>query len=153
MASIYKPKRCTTYTIACYPQAGGKPVREALGTSDPELAEKMLKKVELLIALEKLHKIPLPQKLLTRFHLPRVEVALPPLAAPTAAAPPPQQEANAVLVQDAPSGDCQVRKAITLYLNFYAQSNAHGLSDKISRLRLFFGSELIDQLDPSSLSD
>jgi integrase len=147
MASIYKPNGCETYTIAYYPQAGCKPVRTALGTTDPELANKMLKKVELLLALEKYHEIPLPQKLLGRFHLPTIEVAPPPLAVlPQPAALPPA--ANAVLVQEALSGDCEVRKAISLYLNFYAEGNAHGLSDKISRLRLFFGSELIEELDP-----
>lgn len=67
MASVYTRKDSKELWLACYPRAGGPFVRTSLETTDAEKAEQILKKIEMLIALERMGDVSIPKKLLAHF--------------------------------------------------------------------------------------
>ena len=144
MATFYKRPDSQQFSVACYPRPGAKLVRASLGTDDPALAEKITRKVEILCELEKLADVPVPEKILASFGCMTVRVER---EAPSSAQPAPVQAA--AVPSPAPGKGGSIPDAIRAYLVLSAVSNVpQATADKISRLRQFFGSALIDSLDP-----
>jgi integrase len=144
MATFYKRPDSQQFSVACYPRPGAKLVRASLGTDDPALAEKITRKVEILCELEKLADVPVPEKILASFACMTVrverEAASTTRPAPVQAVPEPSP---------VPNKGGSIPDAIRAYLVRSAATNVpQATADKISRLRQFFGSALIDSLDP-----
>jgi hypothetical protein len=129
--------------MACYPRPGAKLVRASLGTEDPVLAEKITRKVEILCELEKLADVPVPEKILALFECLTVRIER---ESPSPAQPTPVQ-ATTKSSPAIKSGS--IKDAIRAYLVRSVVSNVpQATADKISRLRQFFGSALVNSLDP-----
>lgn len=139
MASIYNRSDSQDYWLACYPEPGSRLVRASLGTNDRLQAECIRNKIELLIKLNSLRDVELPAVLAAKLGVDGLR---------------PQGSEGTVAggaVEKKPSaGDSdQIRKAVKAYLTRSAGSNvSHALADKVSRLRQFFGSALVNELDP-----
>lgn len=146
MASYYRRPDTKYFSLACYPCPGSKLVRASLGTDDPVLAEKMTRKVEILCELEKLADIPIPEKILAAFSLGSIRSDCERATAPELS--PPQM----VAVAEAPTDTSEsgtIREALVAYMVRSLVCNVpQAQADKISRLRQFFGSDLINSLDP-----
>lgn len=129
MASLYNRDDSKEFWISCYPQPGGRLVRASTSTEDRREAERILQKVELLLALERLKDVPVPANILARLEgLPR--------STPTE--PPPKKEKPDDL-----------RAALRALVTRSAAGNVRAaLVNKLSQLRQFFGSTLIDEIDP-----
>ena len=67
MASIYSRPDSQKLWISFYPRPGAKLVRFGLGSEDRGYAEKVARKVELLVELEKMANIELPTKIFGEF--------------------------------------------------------------------------------------
>ncbi|MBC7979008.1 MAG: tyrosine-type recombinase/integrase [Armatimonadetes bacterium] len=150
MASYYRRPNTKHFSLACYPCPGSKLVRASLGTDDPVLAEKMTRKVEILCELEKLADVPIPEKLLAAFSLSSIRSDC---ERPTPLEPsPPQAVAAVAVAAQAPMDTSEsgtVREALVAYMVRSLVCNVpQAQADKISRLRQFFGSDLINSLDP-----
>jgi len=173
MASIYKRPDSGTYWLSSYPHKGGKLVRVSLGTSDAEQAELVRRKAELLEQVERLGEVQIPEELIRWF------TPLSPTHKPTAALLQPNQASGLTqqlsqpgtdnvpspMIIDPrlsapgtaglqevkiPNGD--LRTALRRYLARSIVGNVPStLNDKIHRFRKFFGSELIDEIDPRPL--
>lgn len=129
MASLYKRDDSKELWLSCYPQPGSRLVRASTATEDRREAERILAKVELLIALERLKDVPVPEKILARLEgLPRSANTEP--------------ESNKEKPQN-------LRPALRAFVTRSAAGNVHAaLNNKLSQLRQFFGSALIDEIDP-----
>ncbi|PTX94898.1 hypothetical protein DB345_11340 [Spartobacteria bacterium LR76] len=129
MASLYHRKDSKELWLACYPQPGSLLVRASTATEDPREAGRIPEKVKLLIALERLKDVPVPEKILARFEgLPRLM---------TIESAPKKEEPN------------NLNPALRAFLTRSAAGNVHAaLNNKLSQLRQFFGSALIDEIDP-----
>lgn len=146
MATFYKRPDSQQFSVACYPRPGAKLVRASLGTDDPALAEKITRKVEILCELEKFANVPVPDKILASFECMTVRIER---EAPSSAQLAPVQAAAVVMPSPAPGKGGSITEAIRAYLVLSVVSNVpQATADKISRLRQFFGSALIDSLDP-----
>jgi integrase len=136
MASIYKRKDSPFYWVAYYPRPGGSVLRESLGTSNRSLAKCQARKIKALQSLQALAHVDIPAEILAQIGIsePASEI----FSTAGAAIPSPDQRPRGPLLE-----------TLRGYLVRAAGSNtpAH-LADKISRLRQFFGSTLIDQVDP-----
>jgi len=142
MASIYQRKDSGLFWLSCYPKQGGPLVRVSLGTEDRDRAEAIHRKVELLEGIERLGDVPIPASLLTRFG------ALTTHAGNGAEKAQGGQNPEKKEISK-PQQKNELREAIRSYLVRSATTNvASALNDKIYRLRKFFGSKLIDELDP-----
>jgi len=142
MASYYQRPETKHYFVSFYPKPGSKIVRTSLGTDDPALAEKATQKIDLLCALERLAKVPLPDKVLGQFSISRLPV---PSGPASAEGPAPTQTPPSASEQSKNT----IKLAIEAYLTRAMVDNVkHAQDDKVSRLRQFFGSELVDSLDP-----
>ncbi len=129
MASLYNRDDSKEYWICCYPQSGGRPARASTSTEDPREAERILEKVKLLVALERMKDVPVPAKILAR---------LEGLPGSTAAEPQPKKEKPDDL-----------RAALRALVTRSAAGNVRAaLNNKLSQLRQFFGSSLINEIDP-----
>ncbi len=130
MASLYHRKDSKELWLACYPSRAACWCVRARRTEDPREAGRILEKVKLMIALERLKDVPVPEKFLARFEgLPRL-----------------------MTIESAP----KKKNRITLLLRYAPSSrvapagNVHAaLNNKLSQLRQFFGSALIDEIDPA----
>lgn len=136
MASIYTRDDSQELWLSCYPQPS-KLVRATLGTDDPKVAEQIRQKVELLIKLERLGDVRVPEKVLAAFAglpmSPRTEAP-----AKAEAEPPAKEENPGALLA-----------ALKAYVTRSATGNVHAsLNNKLSQLRQFFGSALVDTIDP-----
>lgn len=131
MASLYPRTDSKEFWIACYPKPG-KLVRVSSGTEDRRLAERTLRKVELLLELERMQDVPVPEKILSQLEgIPRS----------TPIEPAPENDEGVALLS-----------ALRAYVTRAAAGNVHAsLNNKLSQLRQFFGSELIDLIDPRPL--
>ncbi len=146
MATFYQRPDSKQFSLACYPRPGSKLVRVSLGTDDPALAEKMRRKVEILCELEKFADIQIPGKILSAFSLDRIsdERAVSGSSAPQ---PVKKGEREEVVVVSSGAGD--ISEAIRAYLIRSMATNVpKAVGDKVSRLRQFFGTVLINSLDP-----
>lgn len=144
MASYYKRPETKHFSVAFYPKPGSKLVRASLGTDDPERAETAARKIELLCELERLAHISLPQKVLAEFSLGRIP-ATEDSQCQEGLIPSPAPRQN--FTKSPPKNT--VKEAISAYLVRSVASNVHhAQGDKVSRLRQFFGTELIAALDP-----
>jgi integrase len=143
MATFYKRPDSQQFSVALYPRPGAKLLRASLGTDDPALAEKMTRKVEILCELEKLADIPVPEKILASFECMTVRIER---DSPSSAQPAPVQTTT----KSSPATKSgSIKDAIRAYLVRSVVSNVpQATADKISRLRQFFGSALVDPLDP-----
>lgn len=129
--------------MACYPRPGAKLVRASLGTDDPALAEKITRKVEILCELEKLADVPVPEKILASFECMTVRIER---ESPSPAQPTP---VPAMTKSSPATKSGSIKDAIRAYLVRSVVSNVpQATADKISRLRQFFGSALVNSLDP-----
>jgi len=144
MASYYQRPDSRQFSVSCYPRPGAKLVRAALGTDDPVLAEKVARKVDLLIELERMADVEVPEKILTAFEVLNARVRM--------SNPLPGDESNQLSELNLPVNprvDCPIDEVLQAFLVRSLVSNAdHVTADKISRLRQFFGSERINALDP-----
>jgi integrase len=130
MASIYTRRDSKELWLSCYPKSG-KLVRTTLGTEDRRTAERTLRKVELLLELERLRDVPVPDKILCE---------LEGLPGSKSVEPPPPKDTGENL-----------RAALRAYVTRSAAANVHAsLNNKLSQLRQFFGGELVDSIDPRS---
>lgn len=79
MASYYQRPDSKQFSVSCYPRPGAKLVRASLGTDDSVLAEKVARKVDLLIELERMADVEVPEKILTAFEVlnARVRMGIP----------------------------------------------------------------------------
>jgi integrase len=139
MASIYKRPDSGIYWLSCYPRQGDRLVRVSLGTSDKEEAERMCQKVELLVAMERMGEVALPAALLSHFNAAPVVVS-------TTNDP---VVVNGRTVAHTTRVNGNVKEALRAYLVRCATTNVpSALNDKIYRLRKFFGSKLVAEVDP-----
>lgn len=146
MATSYQRPDSKHFSLACYPRPGSKIVRASLGTDDPILAEKMRRKVEILCELEKLADIPIPRKIISAFSLDSIMVGNEPPASSESKPVKEMKEPEAV-ADSSESGD--ISEAIRAYLIRSMATNVpDAQSDKVSRLRQFFGTDLVNSLDP-----
>ena len=140
MASIYKRPDSGLYWLSCYPKQGGALMRVGLGTGDRSQAEAIQKKVELLVGIERLGGVPIPPSLLSHFG----SVSAPPVEGEATERTNGHKKKTTV---SPPKNE--LREAIRSSLVRSATTNvASELNDKIYRLRTFFGSKLIAELDP-----
>jgi integrase len=139
MASIYRRPDSNNFCLSCYPRPGAKLVRASLGTDDESLAQMVARKVDLLIELERMSDIEVPEKVLAAFEGLRGSFGAPALT---------DAGASDTLAHELPP-KCPIDDVIRSFLIRSEVSNVyHATSDKISRLRQFFGSERINALDP-----
>ena len=136
MASIYKRKDSPYYWIAYYPRPGKPVVRESLGTSDRVLAASQVRKIKALQSLQSLAHIEVPAQILVQ--LGGCESTSEIFSTAAAKISPVDQRPRGPLVE-----------VLRGYLVRAAGANtpAH-LADKLSRLRQFFGSAIVEQVDP-----
>lgn len=143
MASIYRRPDSQKLWISFYPHPRASLVRVGLGTDDLCSAEKAAEKVELLIKLEALADIDLPPKALGAFK------SLQPIVKSLQ-----QENRDQDCARDTSGGlkhKCLIDDAIRAFLVRSMVSNSeHATADKISRLRQFFGTQRINDLDPRS---
>jgi integrase len=144
MASIYRRPDTQNFCLSCYPRPGAKLVRASLGTDNEEIAWKVARKVDLLIELEKMAEIEVPGKILGAFEQFKSLVAkVPTQGAETGESDAPELRSGVTRIK------CPIDNLIRSFLVRSVVANSHhGTSDKISRLRHFFGSERINALDP-----
>ncbi|MDP4721382.1 MAG: site-specific integrase [Akkermansiaceae bacterium] len=110
------------------------------------MAEKMTRKVEILCELEKLADIQIPKRILSAFSLDGISGEIePPLSLEQLTAQDGKEEVAEV--ESPGSGD--ISEAIRAYLVRSVATNVpDAQSDKVSRLRQFFGTDLVNSLDP-----
>ena len=149
MASIYQRPDSRKYQLSCYPRPGAKVLRASLDTDDEKEAKKVAHAVELLIELEKLGGIKVPQKLLAA--LPGVRSLI---GSDGLASAPTSVKMNE-FTQQPDITQCSIDHAISALINrsFNGENAHHATLDKISRFRQFFGPERIDALDPRPESE
>lgn len=141
MASIYRRNDSPFYWISFPPERGEAILRESLGTTKRRIAEEQRRKIEALQTIQKLAHIEIPASILARIVPGDAGVA----------------RHRVVSSSSPPSVEKPPRGTITEVLRGYlirsAASNslAH-LADKISRLRQFFGSTILDEIDPRPLT-
>jgi hypothetical protein len=141
MASIYRRPDTQNFCLSCYPRPGAKLVRASLGTDNEEIAwkvaRKVARKVDLLIELEKMEEIDVPEKILGAFEQCKSLVAkVPTQGAETGESDAPEIRSGVTRIK------CPIDDLIRSFLVRSVVANSHhGTSDKISRLRHFFGSE------------
>ena len=144
MASYYQRPDSKQFSVSCYPRPGAKLVRAALGTDDPALAEKVARKVDLLIELERMADVDVPEKILAAFEVLNARVRK--------GNPSSEDESRQISELKPPVNlkvGCSIDEVLQAFLVRSLVSNAdHVTADKISRLRQFFGSERINALDP-----
>jgi integrase len=144
MASIYRRPDSLNFCLSCYPRPGAKLVRASLGTDDQQLAEKVARKVDLLIELEKMADVEVPWKILSTF-----EALNAPGRMGIPSAGDESTKASGIKLPASPGIDCPIDDVLKAFLVRSMVSNAdHFTADKISRLRQFFGSVRINALDP-----
>jgi integrase len=144
MASIYRRPDTQNFCLSCYPRPGAKLVRASLGTDNEEIAQKVARKVDLLIELEKMAGIEVPEKILDAFEQFKSLLAKVPTHGAESG-----QSAEAESKSGVTKVKCPIDDVIRSFLVRSMVANVHhGTSDKISRLRHFFGSERINALDP-----
>ncbi len=143
MASIYQRPDSQKFHLSCYPRPGAKLLRASLGTDNEAEAEKIAQAVELLIQLEKIGDVQVPQKLLAE--LPGVRSLL----GGDIPAPPAGSENDGVSRKSA-TPKCSIDAAIRYLIkrSFNGPNAHHATLDKISRFRQFFGPDRINALDP-----
>lgn len=133
MASIYSRPDSQKLWISFYPRPGAKLVRFGLGSEDRGYAEKVARKVELLVELEKMANIELPTKIFGEFE------SLP------STTPQPKRERD----EKVGTAGCDINEVIRAFLvRSTVTVSEHATADKISRLRQFFGTARINALDP-----
>lgn len=145
MASIYRRPDSQNFCLSCYPRPGSKLVRASLGTTDESHAVKVAQKVDLLIELEKMSGIEVPNNVLAAFQ--GMKEMVESLFTSSVAS-----EQDAALPHTAAAERkprCPIDNVLRSYLvRSMVKNVSHATSDKISRLRQFFGSARINSLDP-----
>jgi len=136
MATIYRRNDSPFYWIAFCPERGQSVLRESLGTNKRRDAEERRRKIEALQTIRELSHVEIPSAILTTI--------APENHSATAHAP-----SSPAVSASAKASRGTILEVLRGYLIRSAASNsgAH-LADKISRLRQFFGSAVLNPIDP-----